>query len=85
MAPVVAFSVIGAVADTPNVPDALGNVRVGEPAVACGVSVTVPDPEPESASVPMVVPGMPRTGAAVAVIVLAVSEAFTVPAADVAG
>lgn len=85
MAPVVAFNVIGAVAEAARVPLVFGNVSVGEPAVACGVTVTVPDVAPENPSVPVVVPAIPKTGADVAVIVLAVSEANTVPAADVDG
>ena len=85
MAPVVVLSVIGDVALTANVPEAFGKVSVGVPAAACGVNVTVPDVLPVSANVPSVVPAIPSVGVAVAVIVLAVPEARTVPAALVAG
>lgn len=85
ISPVVAFSVIGAVALTANVPDAFGNVSVGVPAAACGVTVTVPDVFPAKANVPMVDPAIPSVGVEVAVMVLAVSDARSVPAALVAG
>ena len=85
MAPVVVFKVIGAVALTAKVPEAFGNVRVGVPAAACGVTVTVPDVFPAKANVPIAEPGMPSVGVAVAVMVFAVSDARIVPAALVAG
>lgn len=85
MAPVVALSVMGAVALAAKVPDVFGKVSVAVPAAACGVMVTVPDVLPVSAKVPSVVPATPSVGVAVAVIVLAVPEARMVPAALVAG
>ena len=83
--PVVALSVRGDDAPTEKVPDAVGSVSVGEPAAACGVIVTVPEPLPARPRVPVTDPGIPRTGAALAVIVLAVNDARIVPAAEVAG
>lgn len=85
IAPVVAFKDSGAVALTAKVPDALGSVSVGDPAADCAVTVAVPDVSPAKPRVPAVVPGTPKIGVAVAVIVSAVTDARTVPAEDEAG
>lgn len=61
--PVVAFSTIGLDAPTAKVPDVLGSVSVGLPAVVWGVTSTVPPPLPAKEIVPVDVPGMPNTGA----------------------
>src|SRR5574343_367722 len=60
--PVAAFRTTGVVAPAAKVPLVFGRVRVGVPAVACGVIVTVPLVEPASPSVPIAVPDTPSTG-----------------------
>jgi len=61
--PVIAFNTSGVVALSANVPVVVGSVRVGVPAAACGVIVAVPDVAPAKPKVPVLVPGIPRTGA----------------------
>jgi hypothetical protein len=63
--PVVALRTTGADAVTANVPEAFGRVRVGVPAVACGVIVAVPEVAPVNPSVPVDVPAIPSTGVVV--------------------
>ncbi len=81
IAPVVVFSVIGAVAEAASVPDVFGSVRVGVPAVACGVMVAVPDVLPAKPRVPSVAPGLPKTGVTVAAHVSAAVAERTAPLA----
>jgi hypothetical protein len=63
ISPVVELSVTGEVAVTPNVPEAFGKVSVGVPAVACGVSVTVPLVAPVIFNWPVVLVATPMVRA----------------------
>jgi hypothetical protein len=63
---VVAFNTIGDDAVTANVPVPVGNVNVGVAAFAGAVIVYLPDAVEEANAIdPVLVPGMPRTGAMV--------------------
>lgn len=83
--PVVAESTSGLVEATAKVPEAFGRVSVGVPATACAVMMAAPEVRPAKLRVPCTLPATPNTGVAEAVMVLAVPEIRTVPAADVAG
>lgn len=57
--PVVAEIARGDAALAANVPDVFGNVKIGDPATACAVTVTVPLVMPLALNVPVEVPATP--------------------------
>ena len=69
----------------PAEPAVVGRLKFQVPAAAWGWMVTVPEVVPERPKVPVAVPANPSTGAALAVMVFAVSEARIVPATEVDG
>src|ERR1700743_503569 len=64
--PVVGLRTNGALAPSASVPEVVGSVRGGEPAVACAVIVAVPPEAPAKPKEPCDAPGTPSTGAVVA-------------------